>query len=330
MTAKHSILPALVVAMALVCSAAQDVGSVLAGDKAKVAVPEPVLVGDRQPALSGDAMIRAKVGASEIVVTTTTRLAGAIHSLTWNSKEFIDSADHGRQLQSASSFHLGSGKFNAETYNPTEAGSRKDGAGPKSTSKLLEFHAKGNQLRSKSQMAFWLAPGEKSAGDLARNDRVLSDHLLAKRVIIGVKDLPNVLDYQGTFTVPKGEKANLGQFEVLTGYMPEEFRSFWRLDPATGKLLPLDDGPGEQPMPVVLATADGKYAMGIVSVTPPGFGPPGYGRWRFVRERVVKWNTVFRTRNASAIATGDYTFQNYVAIGTLEDVRTSLMAVMPR
>ena len=41
-------------------------------------------------------------------------------------------------------------------------------------------------------------------------------------------------------------------------------------------------------------------------------------------------NTVFRTRNASAIATGDYTFQNYVAIGTLEDVRTSLMAVMPR
>ena len=59
MTAKHSILPALVVAMALVCSAAQDVGSVLAGDKAKVAVPEPVLVGDRQPALSGDAMIRS-------------------------------------------------------------------------------------------------------------------------------------------------------------------------------------------------------------------------------------------------------------------------------
>ena len=52
----------------------------------------------------GDAVIRAPFGGSEIVVTTTARLAGAIHSVRWKGKEFIDSADHGRQLQSASSF----------------------------------------------------------------------------------------------------------------------------------------------------------------------------------------------------------------------------------
>ena len=77
----------------------------------------------------GDAEIRAPVGESEIVITTTSRLAGAIHSLTWNGKEFIDSFDHGRQLQSASNFDAGT-PITGETFNPTEAGSRDDGAGP--------------------------------------------------------------------------------------------------------------------------------------------------------------------------------------------------------
>ena len=273
---------------------------------------------------NANAVIRAKAGGSEIVVITTERLAGAIHSLRWNGKEFIDSADHGRQLQSACAFQLGGGRFNAETYNPTEAGSRKDGAGPASASRLLHLSAKDNILETKIRMAFWLAPGEKSRSDPARNTQVLSDHIVSKRVVIGVKDLPNVLDYSVTFRVPEGEKANLGQFEALTGYMPEEFQVFHRLDPTTGKLLPLDDGPGEQPMPVILATADGKFAMGILSIRPKGFGPPGYGRWRFKRERVVKWNTVFRLRDPDAIASGDYAFRNFVPIGTLEDVRSSL------
>ena len=48
--------------------------------------------------VNGNATIRGKVGDDELVITTTSRLAGAIHSLTWKGKEFIDSVDHGRQL----------------------------------------------------------------------------------------------------------------------------------------------------------------------------------------------------------------------------------------
>src|SRR4051794_16522503 len=102
---------------------------------------------------SGDAVIRGKVGDGEIVITTTSRLAGAIHSLKWAGKEFIDSHDHGRQLQSASNFDCGK-KFIPETFNPTEAGSRRDGVGPRSTSKLLKISANGNELVTKTQMAF--------------------------------------------------------------------------------------------------------------------------------------------------------------------------------
>jgi hypothetical protein len=288
----------------------------------------PALVGACLAAAAepaGDPVIRGKAGPSEIVITTTARVAGAVHSLRWNGKEFVDSFDHGRQLQSASNFDCGK-DFTPETFNPTEAGSRADGTGAKSSSKLLKLEASGNELRTTARMAFWLAPGDKSEGHPARNDRVLSDHLLSKRVRIGCKDLPHAIEYEVTFTVPEGEKHTYAQFEALTGYMPPEFGHFWQYDAASVELRPLDDGPGEQAHPVVLATEDGRYAMGVYSPDQPsrGFEGIGYGRFRFKAEKVNKWNCVFRVRDPAGIAAGKYSYRVFVAVGTLEDVRRTL------
>jgi hypothetical protein len=271
----------------------------------------------------GASVIRAPFGSSEIVLTTTERLAGAIHSITWNGREFIDSVDHGRQLQSAASFD-NTPEANPETFNPTEAGSRLDGAGPRSTSQLLEISTTGNLLRTRTRMAFWLSPGERSAGQLARNSDPLSRHVIAKEVRIGALGLPNVLDYTVTFEVPEDEPHTTAQFEVLTGYMPAEFSVFHRFVRGTGQLEPLSDGPGEQPAPVVLSTPDGSHAMGIISLDPPparALGP-GYGRFRFLPEKVVKWNCVFRLRDG--VAPGAYRFRVLVPIGTLDDVTKAL------
>ena len=95
---------------------------------------------------TGNATIRMPAGVSEIAITTTDRLAGAIHSLTWNGKEFVDSFDHGRQIQSASNLDNGTPIF-AETFNPTEAGSRWDGRGDGSSSRLLHLLAKEERYR---------------------------------------------------------------------------------------------------------------------------------------------------------------------------------------
>ncbi len=275
--------------------------------------------------VSGNAVIRRKAGNSEIVITTTSRLAGAIHSLTWNGREFIDSADHGRQLQSASNFDVG-GPFVPEVFNPTEAGSVSDGAGPISSSKLLSLTAADGELRTKSQMAFWLAPGEKSAGQPAKNNSILSNHLLAKRVHIGHGKLDQAIEYDVTFTVPEGERHTYAQFEAVTGYMPPEFERFWKFENANGKLVKLDDGPGEQSQPIVLATKDGQFAMGIYSPDQPskGYEQAGYGRFRFAEAKVVKWNSVFRLRDPAGIKPGDYTFRNFVCVGTLQKVRRML------
>lgn len=282
-----------------------------------------------EPLVSGDAVIRARAGSSEIVINTTSRVAGAIHSLTWNGKEFLDSADHGRQMQSAANFDA-DGPFVAEVYNPTEAGSLFDGAGPTSTSRLASLHADGHRLATVSQMAFWLRPGERSAGHPAGNTAALSNHWFVKRVEIGATGRPHVIGYHATFIVPEGERHTFGQFEAVTGYMPAEFSTFWKFDPQSGRLDPLDDGPGEQTWPVVLATLSGSHAMGVFSPAQPsrGFEAAGYGRFRFVRERVTKWNCVFRVKNPNGIATGAYTFPCFVIVGTKNDVERNLRELM--
>lgn len=269
----------------------------------------------------GDAVIRAPAGKSEIVITTTKRLAGAIHSLTWDGCEFINSADHGRQLQSACSFD-NTPQANGETFNPTEAGSRRDHVGPNSTSRLLELVASGNHLRTRTQMAFWLAPGERSEGQPARNTNTLSAYVLTKDVRIGYERWPQALDYRVTFNVPANAHHRTAQFEALTGYMPPEFSKFWRFNSQTKKLEPLSDGPGEILDPVVLATPDGSHAMGIFAPPwpQPGTTGPSYGRWKFAEQRVVKWNCVFRVHDSKRLAPGDYSYRMLVPIGTLAQV----------
>jgi len=279
---------------------------------------------------SGDAVITSPEGGGGITIRTTSRLAGAIHSLTWNGKEFIDSHDHGRQLQSAINLDVAD-RMRPETFNPTEAGSMNDGAGPTSTSRLLDLSTTQNSLKTRAQMAFWLAPGQKSGGHPARNKVLLSDHILEKEVTIGYEKMSRVIVHDLTFHLPPNEKHRYAQFETLTGYLPPEFARFWALNPATGKLMPLRDGPGEQKHPVVLSTHSGSHAMGCVTPNAPmgkGWSGPGYGRFRFKAAKVVKWNTVFRLKNPKRIPPGAYSFRTFVIVGDLESVREDMVQLL--
>ncbi len=283
-----------------------------------------VLPAAGQPA-DGDAQIQTTSTDSTVVITTTRRLAGAIGSFQWNSYEFINSADHGRELQSAASFDNTPGE-NAETFNPTEAGSRPDGAGTNSTSRLVAIRATGNHLHTRTQMAFWLAPGERSGGQLARNTNLLSHYFLTKDVTIGFRHWPQALDYRVKFSLPRHAHHVSAQFEALTAYLPAEFSRFWEFNPTTGKLQPLGDGPGEIKNPVVVATPDGRFAMGIFA--PPqalrGTTGPSFGRWKFDREQVVKWNCVYRIRAPDGIRDGDHAYRMLVPFGTLAQVEAML------
>ena len=271
------------------------------------------------------ATIRFRAGPSDIAVTITRRTAGAIHSITWGGVEFIDSLDHGRQVQSACAFDAGKpGEFWAEAYNPTEAGSRRDSAGPISTSQLLFAKTTPTQLLTTTRMAFWLTPGEQSSNRAALNQEALSDHLLTKIVSLNAEGHPHAIQHQVTFTVPPGENHNRAQYEALTGYMPPLFSRFETLNPRTGQLAPLSDGPGEQPLPLIFSTPDGRYAMGCYCRIPGA----SYGRWRFGPERVVKWNVVFR--ETGPISAGPRSFTVFTAVGSRQNVQATLMQLAAR
>ncbi|MBI2479477.1 MAG: hypothetical protein HYV60_12845 [Planctomycetia bacterium] len=73
---------------------------------------------------------------------------------------------------------------------------------------------------------------------------------------------------------------------------------------------------------MVLSTESGGHAMGVYSPDQPspGYDNAGYGRWRFVPQKVTKWNCVFRLRDPNGIAPGEYSFRNFVIVGTKDDV----------
>lgn len=273
--------------------------------------------------LDANRTISIQLDGDPLIIETTNRLAGAVHSIRWQGQEFIDSADHGRQLQSASSFDaMLDEEFWAERYNPTEAGSRRDGATNHSSSRLLGIDASSAELKTSTQMAFWLNPGEDSQGRKALNKKPLSDHILHKRIRLGAYQDPHVIQIDNTFQWPESEPHRYAQFEVLTGYMPPEFSKFWRVNLSSEELKPLDDGPGEQSDPVILSTMDHRFAMGAIAASKPDWieSKPGYGRFRFPAEKVVKWNVVYRYRESPKLSRTQAGFRVLVFVGSLDQV----------
>ncbi|MBN2095149.1 MAG: hypothetical protein JW727_03820 [Candidatus Aenigmarchaeota archaeon] len=268
--------------------------------------------------------IVAEFDGDNVTIKTSERTAGAISSLTWRGMEFINSYDHGRELQSACSLDSYS-----ECYNPTEAGSAADGKGNTTKSVLRFLEASENRLAAKTQMAFWLKPGQTSSyctgATSAMNTVNVSDYVVSKEVAIGYEGIDNVIEYEITFTVP--EARSYGVFEALTGYMPPEFSRFWKYDPETKRLYAISDGPGEQGYPLIFATPNATYAMGIFSPDLPAHQGAhlGYGRWRFPESQYpgagnacVKWNCVFREYGLEK--DDEFTYRCYPIIGSLNDV----------
>jgi hypothetical protein len=264
-------------------------------------------------------------GIAGIRVATADHNAGAITSITWGGREFIDDKDHGRQCQSASTFGQG------ESFNPTEAGASvfTDGFNPApSSSKLIWEFAVGNRIMTRSQMAYWYPVA----------NVVLSRHYLQKTVQIGLDGLPNVIEHTVWFILPDDEIHAYAQFEALTCYMHKDFRNFSTLEISSSRsgdvirksvvARPVSDGPGEQTKPILFSTDDGRYAIGVYSPELPQAGWPhgGFGRWRFWD--TVKWNVVYRVKNPPPGST--YQFKQYIIVGDLQTVMSQMATLMKR
>lgn len=271
--------------------------------------------------------IHAPVDGEDLELRISSRFAGAVDSLTWRGKEFINVFDHGRQISYAWHFDGLS-----ECLNPTEPGSANDSDGPTSTSQLLSVCLEGeDRLTSTTQPAYWLAPGQSgfcSGGvETAQNDSLLSDQVLEKTIQIGYRGLDNVIEF--TARVSLNEAHDFMQLEIPTGYLTYEFSDHWWFNPLTGELeKPAGQPPVPPwsfmdfgPLPPILSTPDGAYAMGAYtaeeildySILATDATNP--------QNRTNKWNIVLREQPADP---GSYTYQSFVIVGTLEAVQDAM------
>lgn len=281
----------------------------------------------------GDLSLSEPAFDSQIVLKTSAKFAGAVSSLTFRGKEYIDSRGPGALLQSASSFDaLG------ECYNPTEAGSWMGDKNPNSS--ILKFaEVTGNQIRTVTDMGFWRNPensyprgcGLRPEFKQVTNTTLTSGHLLYKRLTVGLPNFPNVIEYRATYHVPAPANFMVGAiynsthfttavFEASTGYLPKEFSNAVYYDPIHGREIDAGNRQGEQSLPVILFTSDKRNAMGVYSPQLPQKGLDlGYGRFSF--PDINKWNCVFREKNVNP---GAYEYQCLIVLGTLDEVEDTM------
>ncbi len=173
-------------------------------------------------------------------------------------------------------------------------------------------------------MRFWLLllqsypQGCGSHKEITRaiNTVVVSGHLLEKKMTVGLPGFPNVIEHHVIFYVPTSFLS--ATFEASTAYMPKEFSLAIFFDPVSGKETDLGNHQGEQSLPVILATQNRKYAMGIYSKQLPKNGV-GYGRFSF--PDVNKWNCVFRETN---VQPKPYQYTCLIILGNVDEVEKTM------
>ncbi|TXH68385.1 MAG: hypothetical protein E6Q88_09985 [Lysobacteraceae bacterium] len=256
-----------------------------------------------------------------ISVSTSPRVAGAVDSVFWGGREFINSYDHGRQLQPALSKN-----GHGECFNPTLAGNRADGVRTTTTSVLEGAWASGSAMATQTLPAFWLEPFTTDWCGPVINTTRLSNYRINTHLQVGLSGMRHAIRFQTQVYVP--EAVNSLVIEAPTGYLAGDFTAFYTYDVVTQALTPLSASlpAGEQGKPLVLSTPSGSHAMGVWSPGLPHIPNIGYGQFRFPggteSQATMKWNAVYRT---GAVAAGTYLhYTSYVAVGSRENVRVTL------
>lgn len=281
-----------------------------------------------------DRSISKSANGSTIVLTASgERFAGAIASLRYRGVEYIDIADHGRQMQSAIQLDE-----YGECWNPNEAGSRRDGTKFTSESDLQFISSSGNVLRTQTRPAFWLSANEHygrdcnpalpNRGQRAINTVAVSNFILNRTSQFHSNAIPNVIDVNVSWTMASSHAFT--NTEASTGYLPHSFRTFLTYDRAQRRLTKVVATPQDSPaqhtrLPVIIAQANGRHAMGawspaIMTGTPRSY--MAYFDFFDDPNPTTKWACVFGQTN---VRQGEvYSYSCPVAVGTVDEVISAI------
>lgn len=315
------------------------------GDHALVR-PGETLPGYGPEALSGYAFPRYGNQGSELLeltgggVTIGSNLAagGSLWEWTHNGKQFINSRDFGRQIQSAyfdPTYGDSEGLFGL--INPTEAGSRFSdlAADParRQGSPLISAQNNGLTQSTRSVPLEW---SPENFGGGPDNPVLWKEMVLGKEITLDYNGMGPVAKYE-TILVPPTDSVN-SQFELPTGYLTAEFNRFYtyeatsqdlnEVDPVPLSNMPVSFVPSSGFGGVIIADASGSYAMGIYGVLRSSGGSVDYFTlWDFINGAPDIDATDTDTTKFSAVfgpgsVTGglEYHFTTWIMSGSLAEV----------
>jgi hypothetical protein len=247
-----------------------------------------------------------------VVVGANARFGAAIYTIKVNGQEFLDSTDHGRELQSAWQYNN-----TGETQNPTEAGSLADGAGPYSTSRILFASVSGNTLTTRTQPAYWYP----------FSGQTVSPDFLDKTVTLGFNGRNNILVHNYGLYVGNPYNGFIAT-EGLTAYTPTAFTRMFAVDRAT-------NAPTEIAPPYVwtqstthygiAATADLSKAIALVHQNPPIGKHPQF--WYWYGKAGNLWPKLDAAYWQEDNPSGWYRWRVFTVFGTMQEVIDSASTI---
>ncbi|MHA7628952.1 hypothetical protein [Corallococcus sp. M7] len=276
-------------------------------------------------------------GNATVQMGTSASHGGAVTSLVYGGREYINNKDHGRQMQVA---------FSLDGYDealmPTEAGSNRNGSDPVSTTQVLGYGAQPGHMTSTVHPAYWLEPGEEAAPynsvSHAVNETLVSADTITKDITVGVGGHDNVIQYDSHIHLAAPhDKAYV---EAPTTYLNGEFEMHYRFDPATGESRQyprIHSEPADPPesrkgfpdeggnVPLIVATAEGDRAMAIWSPDEEDQPDLQYRLHQFdlgnPTDDCTKLSVTFGMTGG---VPEDIKTRSYVIVGTVEEVKARL------
>lgn len=289
-----------------------------------------------------------ELAGSKINIKSNLVAGGGLWNWTWKGKQFLDTLDYGRFIQSSLS-------IDGCQALPTEAGD----CYADSNKQFMHgspIQSYSNVITASSKIQNTLAiPLEwqnfKYNGNVTHTPTLYYKWLLGKSIKLDDTSLDlgreynylknQVAQYTTILNTPNGlTNANI---EIPTGYLKSEFKRAFTFDSTVTDLNAAAHEVADREFAylgnatyhyqynpeyggVIYATSDLKYAMGIYGSKPTNGGSASYFTlWKFgssvANPDVTKWSACYGTAN---ISTGEIRFKTYIISGTYDDVRTAM------
>jgi hypothetical protein len=264
-------------------------------------------------------------------VTVSARDAGAVCSLVFDGLEFVNDHDHGRQLQVAWFYN-----DLDEAYNPTEAGSDKDGVGPRSTSQLVSLQVNGNILETVNHPAHWRHTSLPEK--YRKNTALVSKDTLTKKLTLGYNGDPHVLVFDTTVAISTeltGPPMKSMRIEAPTLYSHPTLSRHRLFDLASGELKVVESRAAKkdqlnevirrvtrQDLIPILSTHDGRHAVAFFTPQRKDFW--AYYTWDSPSDDPTNaCGKVTAFFKHPVVAGQTYSYRTFIIVGSLSDVKTS-------